>query len=507
MANAVKPTGSLPPNARCYSGGQHFSLLPCRMMSTRPSRASRLRLGVARASRCSSMQHEKGRETRDAGSNSSIRKAYMVYSSEGLGSTQDRSVDKSGSAVPEAYTRNLHCQLSTVDVLQNMGISRHFAGDIKRILDMAYSRWLQRDEEIMLDVATCAMAFRIFRMNGYDVSSDELSHFAEASAFHNSLEGYLSDTRSLLELHKASKVTISEDEFILDSIGSWSGFLLKEQLISSDAQTTPLLREVEYALNYPFYTTLDRLDHRRNIENFDVTGHQMLITSLLPFHTNEDILALAVRDFSSSQSIYREELQHLVWALQWLDLLRSMMTEVQWRMSEYVPTAEEYMTNAALTFALGPIVLPALYFVGPKIPESVVRDPEYCELFRLMSTCGRLLNDVQSYEREDSQGKLNSVSLLVLHKGGSMSTEEARREIQKPIDTCRRDLLRLVLKEESAVPRPCRELFWKMCKVCFFFYSRTDGFSSSVEKASEVNAVINEPLQLDGSNGSLSLSL
>jgi hypothetical protein len=33
------------------------------------------------------------------------------------------------------------------------------------------SFWLQRDEEIMLDVATCAMAFRILRMNGYDVSS------------------------------------------------------------------------------------------------------------------------------------------------------------------------------------------------------------------------------------------------------------------------------------------------------------------------------------------------
>jgi acyclic sesquiterpene synthase len=75
-----------------------------------------------------------------------------------------------------------------------------------------------------------------------------------------------------------------------------------------------------------------------------------------------------------------------------------MMTEVEWRINKYVPTAEEYITNAALTFALGPIVLPALYFVGPKIPESAVKNPEYNELFRLMSTCGRLLNDVQTYE-------------------------------------------------------------------------------------------------------------
>ena len=105
-------------------------------------------------------------------------------------------------------------------------------------------------------------------------------------------------------------------------------------------------------------------------------------------------------------------------------------------------------------------------------------------------------------QREYGEGKLNSVSLLVLH-GGCTSISEARRELQKPVDTCRRDLLRLVLREEGAVPRPCKELFWKMCKVCYFFYSGTDGFSSPVEKAREVDAVINEPLKLQGIHASL----
>ncbi|RLM73502.1 ent-kaurene synthase like-2 [Panicum miliaceum] len=394
------------------------------------------------------------------------------------------------------------------------------------------------------------MAFRILRMNGYNVSADELYHVAEASGFHPSLEGYLNDTRSLLELHKASKVSISEDEVILDSIGSWSGCLLKEQLRSGGLQGTPLFREVEHALEFPFYTTLDRLDHRRNIENFDVTEDQMLKASYLSCYTSNDILALGIRDFNACQVTYQEELRHLdrwdehrkiefysehveivfsaiytsvnelgakasllqdrdvtkhlveivQWPLQWLDLLRSMMTEVEWRINKYVPTTEKHIRNGALTFALGPIVLPALYFVGPKIPESAVKEPEYNELFRLMSTCGRLLNDVQTYEREYSEGKVNSVSLPVLQSGGSMSIAEARREIQKPIDTCRRDLLRLVLRKEGAVPGPCKELFWKMCKVCYFFYSRGDAFSSPEEKAREVDAVVNLPLQLKGSN-------
>ncbi|WVZ87068.1 hypothetical protein U9M48_033763 [Paspalum notatum var. saurae] len=533
-------------------------------------------------------------------------------------------VEQHGKGASSETTTIIRQQLQQVDVLENMGISRDFAAEIKRILDITYRCWLQRDEEIMQDVATCAMVFRILRMNGYDVSSDVLYHVAEAFGLHDSLEGYLSDTRTLLELYKASKFSISGDESILDSISSWSGILLKEQLRSGSAlQRTPLFTEVEHALNCPFYATLDRLDHRWNIENFNVTSHhQMLETPYLSTRpTSQDILALGVRDFSSSQFTYQQELQSLeswvkesrldqlpfarqklayfylsaagtmfppelsdariLWAkngvlttvvddffdvggskeelenlvalvemwdehekigfhskqveivfssiytsvnelganaslLQdrdvtkhlveiWVDLLKSMMTEVEWRMSGYVPTEEEYMTNASLTFALGPIVLPALYFVGPKIPESVVKDPEYNELFRLMSTCGRLLNDVQTYEREYSEGKLNSVSLLVLH-GGSTSIAEARRELQKPIDICRRDLLRLVLRQEGAVPRPCKELFWKMCKVCYFFYSGTDGFSSTEARAREVDAVINEPLLLQERNTPLSVA-
>nr|ATG30214.1 ent-kaurene synthase [Poa pratensis] len=586
---------------------------------------------------------------RQAGQISCGSEAYMAYVSEGLGNLLDWNevmkfqrkngslfnspsttaaalihnyddkalgylnllVSKFGSAVPTVYPLNIHCQLSMVDSLEKIGISHHFSSEIRGILDMTYSFWLQRDEEIMLDVATCAMAFRLLRMNGYDVSSDELSHVAEASAFHNSLQGYLNDTKSILELYKASKVTVSEDEVILDSIGSWSGSLLTQKLLSDGVQGLPIL-EVEYALKFPFYTTLERLDHKRNIEHFDARGSHILKTECLPCRVNQELLSLAVEDFTLSQSIYQDELQRLdrwvkeskldqlqfarqkltycylsaaatifppelsdariSWAKNgvlttvvddffdiggskeelenlitlvekwdehhkddfyseqvkivfcalyttvnqlgsmasavqnrcvrnhlietWLQLLRSMMTEAEWKISQYVPTVEEYMTNGVVSFALGPIVLPALYFVGEKISESVVKDQEHNELFRIMSTCGRLLNDIQGFEREDSEGKLNSVSLLVLHGGGSVSVEGAKEAIQKSIVTCRRDLLGLVLKEDTVVPRACKELFWKMCKILHLFYFETDGFSSPKEMASAVNAVINEPLKL-----------
>ncbi|KAK8449601.1 hypothetical protein SEVIR_7G245100v4 [Setaria viridis] len=295
-ANKLCGGRSMPPAACCrHSGGQRFlSSLPCWMMPS-TQLAGDLRRRPAKFTRVA--QVHKTLEVEEP-ANSSAKNF-----SGGIISTQHNKGTSSESTIRK--------QLQQVDVLQNMGISRHFAAEIKCILDMTYSCWLQRYEEITLDVETCAMAFRILRMNGYNVSADELYDVAQASWFHPSLEGYLSDTRSLLELHKASKVSISEDESILDTIGSWSGWLLKEQLRSGALQSTPLFREVEHALECPFYTTLDRLDHRRNIENFDATGHQMLKTSYLSCYNNNDILALGVRDFSSSQFTYQEELRHI----------------------------------------------------------------------------------------------------------------------------------------------------------------------------------------------------
>lgn len=54
------------------------------------------------------------------------------------------------------------------------------------------------------------------------------------------------------------------------------------------------------------------------------------------------------------------------------------------------------MENGYVTIALGPILLPSLYFVGPKISEEIVQSSEYHNLFELKSIQGRLLNDIQS---------------------------------------------------------------------------------------------------------------
>ena len=88
----------------------------------------------------------------------------------------------------------------------------------------------------------------------------------------------------------------------------------------------------------------------------------------------------------------------ILFPLQWLALLKSMLREAQWLKNEFVPTMDEYMKNAYVSFALGPIVLPALYLVGPKLSEDVKGHRELHHLYRLMSSSGRLLNDIQGFK-------------------------------------------------------------------------------------------------------------
>nr|AGN70881.1 ent-kaurene synthase [Plectranthus barbatus] len=181
----------------------------------------------------------------------------------------------------------------------------------------------------------------------------------------------------------------------------------------------------------------------------------------------------------------------------WLDLLYSMMKESEWGREKAVPTIDEYISNAYVSFALGPIVLPALYLVGPKLSEEMVNHADYHNLFKSMSTCGRLLNDIRGYERELKDGKLNTLSLYMVNNEGEISWEAAILEVKSWIERERRELLRSVLEEEkSVVPKACKELFWHMCTVVHLFYSKDDGFTSQ-DLLSAVNAIIYQPLVLE----------
>lgn len=485
------------------------------------------------------------------------------------------------------------------------------------MLDETYRFWLQEEEDIFLDITTCAMAFRLLRLTGYDVSSEPLTQLFE-DHFSDSTGGYLKNTGVALELYKASQIIIHPNESALEKQKSWLTHLLKEQLsngvMQADRFNRVISQEVDDALKFPFCANLDRLQNRRYIEHYNVDCTRILKTSYRSKNLgNEDFLNLAVEDFNLCQSIHQEELKQLerwvvenrldklkfarqklhycyfsaaaalfspelseariTWAKNsllttvvddffdiggskdellnlmqllekwevnvgfdccsehvdiifsalrntiivvgekayrwqtrnvtnhlieiWLDLLKSMFLEAEWVRSKSVPTLDEYMTNGYVSFALGPIVLSTLYFIGPKLSEDIVGSCEYNKLFKLMSSCGRLLNDIQGFEREAKEGKLNAVMLRIIERNGATTEEDVIGELKVEIEDTRRELLRSVLQRNgSVIPRDCKDLFWKMSKVLHLFYMKNDGFSSQHEMVGAVRSVIQEPIIL-----------
>ncbi|KAF5179732.1 Ent-kaurene synthase [Thalictrum thalictroides] len=181
----------------------------------------------------------------------------------------------------------------------------------------------------------------------------------------------------------------------------------------------------------------------------------------------------------------------------WVTLIKSMMIEGEWLEKKTIPTINEYNTNAYVSFALGPIVLRALYLVGHYLSEDAVRSSEYHNLFRLMSTCGRNLNDIQGFKKDKKTGKLNGVSLLMIHDPAVSTKEEAMRKLTACIDSSRSGLMELILKKNgSVVPRACKDLFWDMCRVVHLFYVSNDGYTSAQQMVGYVNYVLFIPLQL-----------
>ncbi|KAJ0098869.1 hypothetical protein Patl1_20767 [Pistacia atlantica] len=519
-----------------------------------------------------SMLHRRQSELRRR--NLEGRKEYLAYVSEGLGKLQDWEMvmkyqrkngslfnspsataaalshiqnagclhylcsvlDKFGDAVPTVCPFDLSARLFMVESLESLGIDRHFENEIRRVLDETYRCWLQEEEEILLDPATCAMAFRLLRVNGYDVSSDPLTKFAEEDQSFNSLEGYSKDTSAVLELYKASQITIGTDEFLLEKQNLWTRRFLEQELSSgsfySDGHGKQVSKQVEYALKFPYHSQLERLAHRRNIEHYSVDDTRILKTSywwvaenrldrlkfarlttvyaefigaatlLSPELSDARIswakgivLTTVIDDFFDVGGSL-EELVNLVQLVEkyWLNFLKSQLKEAEWLRNKSLPTVDEYIENACVTYALGPIVFPTMYLVGPKLPEELVTHPEFHNLYKLASICGRLLNDIQSLKRECKEETLNAVSLQMIHSKGVIAEEEAIENLRSVINSSTRELLRLVLQEKgSIIPRPIKDLFLKTSKSSHLFYMEDDGFTSD-SMMNFVNDLIQEQL-------------
>nr|ALJ30097.1 kaurene synthase-like protein [Stevia rebaudiana] len=575
------------------------------------------------------------------------RESYMAYISEGLGSSYDLNMvmkyqmkngsilnspsassaalihhenvgclnyltsvlKKFGSAVPTLYPLDLYVWLYMVDQLERLGITRHFTVEIQTVLDEAYRCWMQRDEQIFMNAGTCALAFRVLRTNGYQISSDPLAEIMKEGSYMSPYEEPFEDICAALEAYRASQI-IFQDEPAFGELNLLSADFLKRKTTPSNRLSKYFDKQVDDAFKYPFNASLERVSTRRNIQNYIIDDTRISKTTYRSSNiSNEDYIKLAKEDFNACQSIHLKEwedlerwvvennldkiksrqlmgycyfvaasiyssrelsdarytwakagylitilddffdiegsmgeLENLIQCIEkwivnvntdccseevsimflalkdflswmgdaaykwqkrdvtshvtqcWLRLINSMLAEAKWARDRVVPTFNEYIKTGCYSIGGVILILPSIYFIGPKLSEDIVQSAEYHNLFELTGTHSRLFNDIRSYKRELKEGKLNAVTLHKNYGKSGIEEEEIVEEIKIWIKDVERKVMQLVMEtKESNIPKDCKDVFWKMCCIMNFFYGKDDGFSGS-DILNAVKEVIYEPV-------------
>ncbi|KAL5159947.1 Ent-kaur-16-ene synthase, chloroplastic [Glycine soja] len=410
------------------------------------------------------------------------------------------------------------CPLYMIDSLERLGVNHHFKEEIRSVLDEIFRYWIQGVENIFLDPTTCAMAFRMLRLNGYDVSSDPFYQYSE-DKFAESLKGYLKDVGAVIELYRASQAIIHPDESIFVRQSLWTKHLLKQESSPYRLYADKLRRyvdlEVKDVLNFPYHANLERLLNRRSMEHYNAVETRILRTSYRLASANlanQKILKLAVEDFNICQSIHIEELKQLS---------RTSMERAGHTGSSVLPFCEYTLgvANAScLCFWIGSLFgycYPHCYWnlqqkkhiwlieFGSGRGENGVlttvddffdvggSEEEQVDLIQLVEKWDVDINTVCCSEtvkiifssihstvceigeksvnwqghnvknnvikiRESEEGKLNVLPLHIAHGNGIITEEDAMEEMTGIAEEKRRELLRLILQEKgSVVPREC----------------------------------------------------
>ncbi|KAK1427263.1 hypothetical protein QVD17_15946 [Tagetes erecta] len=186
-------------------------------------------------------------------------------------------VSNFNGGVPNAYPVDMYERIWMVDRLQRLGIARYFRSEIKDCLAYIYRYWDDQGVGFarncnVPDLDDTAMAFRVLRTNGYQVSTDAFRHFNEDGRFVCYPRQSIETMTVMCGLYRASQVRFPGEQILNDAMNFSHKFLtekrLTNQLLDRWIITKDLPGEVGYVLDVPWYASLPRLETRYYLEQY-----------------------------------------------------------------------------------------------------------------------------------------------------------------------------------------------------------------------------------------------
>ncbi|KAJ0618447.1 putative ent-copalyl diphosphate synthase [Helianthus annuus] len=250
-------------------------------------------------------------------------------------------VAKFKGGVPNAYPVDMYERIWIVDRLQRLGIARYFSSEIKDCLTYIYRYW--DDQGIgfarncnVPDLDDTAMAFRVLRTNGYQISTDAFRHFNKDGQFMCYPGQSVETVTVMFNLYRASQALFPGDTILNDAKNFSHKFLTEKRLTNKLLDrwiiTKDLTGEVEYVLDVPWYASLPRLEARYYLEQYGGENDVWIAKTLYRMGNicNDKYLEMAKLDYNHCQAIHQMESRQLQ---EWYGLLKiedGLNTKVLW---------------------------------------------------------------------------------------------------------------------------------------------------------------------------------
>ncbi|KAI8567584.1 hypothetical protein RHMOL_Rhmol02G0133200 [Rhododendron molle] len=166
----------------------------------------------------------------------------------------------------------------------------------------------------------------------------------------------------------------------------------------------------------------------------------------------------------------------------WRETFGSWLVETTWSNNGYKPSMEEYLETGMISIASHTMVLPASCFLNPNLPNHKLKPSQYELITKSLMASSRLLNDIQSYQKEQQEGKAN---LVLLHLKGNPKAEieDLISYVKEILDEKKTELLEHALMDYDSndLPKPCKLLHLSCLKVFQMFYNSSNQFDSDTE--------------------------
>ncbi|RVX08509.1 (E,E)-geranyllinalool synthase [Vitis vinifera] len=188
----------------------------------------------------------------------------------------------------------------------------------------------------------------------------------------------------------------------------------------------------------------------------------------------------------------------------WYEAFSSWLTEAKWSKSGYIPSTEEYLRTGMISIAAHTVALQGSCFLNPSLPIYKLTPTQYEPVTKLLMVITRLLNDIQSYQKEQVDGKTN---LVLLHKKENPETdiEDSISYVRGILDEKKKELLEHVLSDGlSDLPKSCKHIHLSCMKVFQMFFNSGNEFDSNTsEMLEDVKQAIYIPLEFQTSKPSI----